>query len=300
MNLKRIVKFTAFGISTVLFKRKKAILGTIIVTDKCNLSCKHCAVKNITSKIYPYEQIQKEMEMLFRQGIRILFFCGGETFLWNDNNKTIRDLVREAKQIGFDIVNVVTNGTFPIDLPEADIILLSLDGNETHHNEIRGNTYTQIMENIRHASAKKIILYMAINKINQNDIQDVCNTAKNEQNIKAISFNFHTPYNGTEALSLTTEEKQNCCNTISQLIDEKYPVFNLKSAFPYIINNTFKAPCYQCLVVENGTQYICGRCINEQGLCEKCGYFFAAEYSLVFSGNIKVIIEMLKTYLRFI
>ena len=300
MDLRKIIKFTAFGISTILFKRKKAIVGTIIVTDACNLTCKHCVVNNNESIIYPYEQIWKEMKMLFQQGIRILFFCGGETFLWNDSNKTLRDLVIEAKRIGFDIVNVVTNGTFPIDLPEADVVLLSLDGNEKHHNEIRGDTYSLIMKNIHHASAQNLILYMALNKINQNDIQTVCDIAKNEQNIKAVSFNFHTPYQGTEMLFLTVEEKQRCCTIITQLIDKKYPVFNLKYAFPYLVNNTFKTPCYQCVVVENGEKYVCGRCINEQGLCEKCGYFFAAEYSLVFAGNIKVIIEMLKTYLRFI
>ena len=32
------------------------------------------------------------------------------------------------KGMGFLIVNVVTNGTFPLDLPEADLILLSLGG----------------------------------------------------------------------------------------------------------------------------------------------------------------------------
>ena len=53
-------------------------------------------------------------------GVRILFFCGGETFLWKDGERTLRDLVIEAKNMGFLIVNVVTNGTFPIDLPEAD------------------------------------------------------------------------------------------------------------------------------------------------------------------------------------
>jgi pyruvate-formate lyase-activating enzyme len=300
MKLNKIVKFTVFGLSTVLFKRKKAILGTIIVTDKCNLTCKHCAVNNVTSIIYPYEQIQKEMKMLYEQGIRILFFCGGETFLWKDSDKTIRDLVIEAKQTGFDIVNVVTNGTFPIDLPEADIILLSIDGNEKHHNEIRGDTYSLIMENVKNATARNIIIYTAINKINQNDIQEVSNTARDEKNIKAISFNFHTPYKGTEELCLTTEEKQKCCDIIAGLIDNQYPVFNLKSAFRYIVNNSFKTPCHQCVVVENGKEYVCGRCVNEQGLCKQCGYFFAAEYSLIFEGNIKVINEMLKVYLRYI
>ena len=41
------------------------------------------------------------MKQLYDMGIRILFFCGGETFLWEDSGKTLRDLVIEAKQMGF-------------------------------------------------------------------------------------------------------------------------------------------------------------------------------------------------------
>ena len=53
----------------------------------------------------------------------------------------MRDLTREAKKMGFLIVNIVTNGTHPIDIPEADLILVSLDGDKEHHNEIRGDSY---------------------------------------------------------------------------------------------------------------------------------------------------------------
>jgi Fe-coproporphyrin III synthase len=84
------------------------------------------------------------------------------------------------------------------------------------------------------------------------------------------------------------------------LINQGFPVFNLKSAFSYIVNNRFKTPCLQCLVVENGKEFVCGRCVEIRGLCDKCGYFFAAEYSLVFNGNVRVIVDMLKTYLKFV
>ena len=77
---------------------------------------------------YPYAQIRAEMKQLYDMGVRILFFCGGETFLWHDGDRSLRELVIEAKKMGFLIVNVVTNGTFPLELPEADLILLSLDG----------------------------------------------------------------------------------------------------------------------------------------------------------------------------
>lgn len=138
MKTTSFIKFSLFGLRTILFKRKKAILGTIILTDKCNLTCKHCSVNNVTSVIYTYDKIKNEMKDLYKQGIRILFFCGGETFLWTDGERTLRDLVVEAKAMGFAIVNVVTNGTYKLDLPEADLILLSLDGDKERHNFIRG------------------------------------------------------------------------------------------------------------------------------------------------------------------
>ena len=84
------------------------------------------------------------------------------------------------------------------------------------------------------------------------------------------------------------------------LMDEGYPIFNLRSAFPYIIDNNFPTPCYQCVVMENGELSTCGRCIHVPGLCDECGYFFAAEYALVFRGNLRVITEMLRTYTRYV
>jgi len=275
-------------------------LGTVIVTDRCNLHCKHCSVNNITAVMHPYDQIKKEMQLLYDMGVRILFFCGGETFLWKDENHNLRNLVIEAKQMGFLIVNVVTNGTFPIDLPEANLILLSLDGDKQRHNKIRGNTYDIIMNNIHNATADNICLYMAINKINKDYIRDVCLTARNTKNIRAVSFNFHTPYPDTKELALTKEEKATCCEIISQMMKEGVPIFNLKNAFPYLIENQFPTPCHQCVVIENSKLSTCGRCIEIPGLCEQCGYFFVAEYTLLFNGNLKIIFEMLRTYLKYI
>lgn len=300
MKLSSFLYFTYFGIKTILFKKREPILGTVIVTDRCNLHCKHCSVNNITTVMHPYDQVKKEMQLLYDMGVRILFFCGGETFLWKDKDHNLRNLVIEAKQMGFLIVNVVTNGTFPIDLPEANLILLSLDGDKQRHNEIRGNTYDIIMNNIHNATADNICLYMAINKINKDYIRDVCLTARNTKNIRAVSFNFHTPYPDTKELALTREEKATCCEIISQMMKEGAPIFNLKNAFPYLIENQFPTPCYQCVVIENGKLSTCGRCIEIPGLCEQCGYFFVAEYTLLFHGNLKIIFEMLRTYLKYI
>lgn len=300
MKFSSFIHFAKFGVETILFRKKLPILGTVIVTDKCNLHCKHCSVNNITAIVHPYEQVKLEMQELYDMGIRILFFCGGETFLWRDGEKSLRDLVIEAKEMGFLIVNVVTNGTYPIDLPEADLILLSLDGDREHHNEIRGNTYDTIMNNIANATAENICFYMAINQINKDCVAHVCRTARDTKNVKAVSFNFHTPYPDTRELALSREDKKKCCDTIEQMIDEGAPVFNLKSAFSYLIENKFPTPCHQCVVIENGKISTCGRCIDVPDLCSECGYFFVAEYTLLFRGNIKIIFEMLRTYLKYI
>lgn len=292
--------FALFGVKTILLNKKDPILGTVIVTDKCNLKCRHCSVNNITAVIHPYDQILREMRQLYDMGVRILFFCGGETFLWRDGDKTLRNLVIEAKQMGFLIVNVVTNGTFPIDLPEANLILLSLDGDRERHNAIRGNTYDTILENVRNATADNICFYMAINQINKGAVESVCRTVMETKNVRAVSFNFHTPYPDTRELALSKAEKAECCGVIARMMREGAPVFNLKSAFPYLIDNSFPTPCHQCVVIEDGKVSTCGRCIDVPGLCDECGYFFVAEYTLLFRGKPKILMEMLRTYLKYI
>ena len=300
MRVSSFFYFTKFGIKTILFRKKDPILGTVIVTDRCNLKCRHCSVNNITAVMYPYSQIRREMEQLYDMGVRILFFCGGETFLWRDGEHTLRNLVTEAKDMGFRIVNVVTNGTFPIDLPEADLILLSLDGDRARHNAIRGDTFDTILENVRNATADNICFYMAINQINKDAVRDVCLLAKETEHVRAVSFNFHTPYPDTRELALSREEKAACCETIARMRKAGAPVFNLPGAFPYLVENRFPTPCYQCVVMENGKLSTCGRCIAVPGLCQECGYFFVAEYTLLFRGNLRILLEMLTTYLKYI
>lgn len=300
MKLSTFTHFAKFGIKTILFKKKDPILGTVILTDKCNLECKHCSVNNISAIVHPYQKIRGQMQDLYDMGVRILFFCGGETFLWKDDDKKLRDLVIEAKDMGFLIVNVVTNGTFPLDLPEADLILLSLDGDRERHNAVRGDTYDAIMDNIAKATSDNICFYMAINQINKDAVRDVCLKARDTKNVRAVSFNFHTPYPDTKGLELSRQDKRDCCRAIEEMMEAGAPIFNLKSAFPYLIDNSFPTPCHQCLVIEDGKVSVCGRCIDVPGLCERCGYFFVAEYTLLFQGKIRIILDMMRTYLKYI
>lgn len=75
-----------------------------------------------------------------------------------DGSREVHDLVIEARKMGFLIINIVTNGTYPIDVPEAHLILLSLDGDREHHNEIRGDVFDTIQNNVDYATNVDIYL----------------------------------------------------------------------------------------------------------------------------------------------
>ena len=300
MKTRHFLSLALFGVSTILFKRQRPILGTIILTDSCNLRCKHCVVNNITQQMLSYQEIRKEMASFYQEGIRILFFCGGETLLWCEAEKNVRDLIREAKEMGFYLVNIVTNGTIDLNIPEADVIFLSLDGTQEAHNSIRGDTYDLIMQNLNQADNCNICIYMAINKLNYHDIENLCKLTKEHPKINSISFNFHTPYQGTESLRLNLEEKRTAVATIKSMMKDNMPIFNLPSALDAYLKSEWSRPCYQCIVSENNQRYLCGRCVEIDGLCRECGYLFAVEFSLLCKGNMRTIFEMLKTYLKFV
>lgn len=285
-----------FGLSTVLFRRRDPIVGSLIVTDRCNLACRHCAVANLRRVDYPFATLQQDLRRLRAQGVRILLLYGGEPLLWHDGMRTLRDVIAEARSLGFGWVGVVTNGTRGVDLPEADLVLVSLDGTREHHDAIRGRTYDRILAAIETATTPNLCLYMAVNRENVDDVEDVARLATALPAVRGVSYNLHTPYPGTEALTLDPGQRRDVCERITALIRDGYPVVNLAAALPRVADRSAPRPCPQCVVVEDGEQWTCGRCSEIPGLCEQCGFTFAAELSLLFRGDPAVLAEVVRRY----
>ncbi len=285
-----------FGLTTVLFHRRDPIIGSVIVTDRCNLACRHCAVANLRRVDYPFETLRRDLRRLYAQGVRILLLYGGEPMLWHDGERTLRDVIDEARSIGFPWVCLVTNGTRGVDLPEAHLVLVSVDGTREHHDAIRGRTYDRVLANIDAATSANLVLYMAVNRMNVDDVEYVAQLAASLPTVRGVSYNMHTPYPGTEALALSPEQRRDVCERIAALIRDGYPVLNLASALPRIADLTAPRPCPQCVLVEDGVQWTCGRCIEIPGLCDQCGFFFASELSLLFRGDRRVVLEILRRH----
>jgi len=285
-----------FGLSTLLFRRRDPIVGSLIVTDRCNLACRHCAVANLRRIDYRFPILQQDLRSLYAQGVRILLLYGGEPLLWHDGKRTLRDVIAEARAIGFYWVGIVTNGTRGLDVPAADLVLVSLDGTREHHDAIRGRTYDTVLANIATATTANLCLYMAVNQVNVDDVESVADLAVSLPAVRGVSYNLHTPYPGTEALTLSPEQRRDVCERIGGLIRRGYPVLNLASALPRIADFSAPRPCPQCVIVEDGQQWTCGRCIEIPGLCEQCGFAFASELSLLFRGEPRVVLEVLGRY----
>ncbi len=289
-----------FGMTTILFRRQDPIIGSLIVTDRCNLACRHCAVANLRRIDYPFERLQQDLRQMYAQGVRILLLYGGEPLLWHDGERRLGDVMAEARAIGFPWICLVTNGTRGLDLPAAHLVLVSVDGTREHHDAIRGRTFERVMANIHAATTPNLCLYMAVNRVNVDDVEYVAELAASLPAVRGVSYNMHTPYPGTEALTLSPDQRRDVCARIGNLIEKGYPVLNLAAALPRIADFSAPRPCRQCIIVEDGQQWTCGRCIEIPGLCEQCGFFFAAELSLLFHGQPRVVLEVLRRHRAFL
>lgn len=300
-RLSQIIQLGGRIAAQVIFGGQPPLVGTIIVTDACNLTCAHCAVHNVAGVMYSYDSIVADMKAMYAEGIRILFLCGGETTIWYDCDRTLTDLIDEAVATGFASVAVVTNGTKTLDLPNTSLVLLSLDGLRDSHDLIRGQgVFDTIMTNLELAGDTNVCVYAAINNVNHGDVGGLCRLAHNHPNIRSISFNLHTPYPGTEHLALTEDEKRQVATAILEAKHAGMPVFNLDVSLQRYLDGNWKRPCRQCIVLEGGRRWDCGRCIDVPGLCENCGYLFAIEFQQLFAGNIPAIWDALKTYRRYV
>jgi len=100
-----------------------------VVSDDCNESCIHCYAecmpstyrkgmgltiesKHEKSKKISFEKWKQLIDESYLLGCRRCQFIGGEPFLYRgENNETVLDLAEQAKDIGYEFIEIFTNGT---------------------------------------------------------------------------------------------------------------------------------------------------------------------------------------------
>jgi len=201
-------------------------LAIIDITNRCNLKCPVCfANANYAGYVYEptMEQVVGMLENLRATkpvAAQALQFSGGEPTI----RKELLDMVRKAKELGFNHVEVNTNGLrlsqdveFCKQLKEAGVstIYLQFDGlTPDVYKYIRGVDLLDIkmkaIENLREAGLDSVVLVVTLVKgVNDSQLGDIINfAAKNSDvirciNVQPVSLCGRLPPNEREKMRIT-------------------------------------------------------------------------------------------------
>jgi MoaA/NifB/PqqE/SkfB family radical SAM enzyme len=101
---------------TKILRREIPFIGGLVINEKCNLRCRQCSVSNrVGIPDLTYEEVGRGLDDFYARVIRSVFIEGGEPFLWKEGNCTLDDVIQLARNKGFLLVSIYTNGTFPIE-----------------------------------------------------------------------------------------------------------------------------------------------------------------------------------------
>ncbi len=260
--------------------------------ESCNLNCKHCGVSSRNRKNdLTIEEIRNGLELLYNKGIRLLAIIGGEPFIWKDGNNNLETVIKMAREIGFLIISVYTNGTMPLETG-GDDVFVSLDGLRETSNKLRGNIYDIVIKNIVESKHSNIIINFTINNKNKDELEEFCNFASKIKNVKGIFFFFHTPYYGIDDLFIPFEERKRIILKILEL-KNKYRILNSKSELMDVYYDRWEKPSNLCLVFANNKIYECCRSIGKKEVCKECGYMGYPEIENISKMRIEAIFSAL-------
>lgn len=143
----------------------------VCVTPNCNLSCKFCrpggeGYEQNLHDVMTYDEIIKVLKVTQEVGFDCVKFTGGEPLL----RKEINDLINDAAEIGFEDIQMVTNGTLlkekakELSKTKLTMLTVSLDGidNESYR-AMRNTDVYSTLEGIK--EARKLNIPVRINTI---------------------------------------------------------------------------------------------------------------------------------------
>jgi len=273
--MKRKIRYFLYAVNylvkTKMFRREIPFIGGLVINEKCNLNCKQCDVSNRNLPDLTYEDIKRGLRVLYDRGIRSVFIEGGEPFLWRDVGYRLEDVVKLARKIGFRLVSVYTNGTFPINV-STDSIFVSLDGLKETNNKLRGNVFDKVIQNIKESKHPNIIINFTINSVNQSEIERFCEEMGKIKQVRGIFFYFHTPYYGFDELFVNLDEKRKIIKRIIALKRKGYKIFNSLACLKGVYNDNWPRPSRLCYVYANNQLYQCCRAYGNNEACKNCGY----------------------------
>jgi MoaA/NifB/PqqE/SkfB family radical SAM enzyme len=277
-----------------LFGKTMPLIRGLVLTNRCNLRCQHCAVGERGDKDLDFAEISAAIDTYRRAGGRCLYLEGGEPFLWHDGAYTLGDIVDYAHRSGFLTVVIYTNGTIPIDTA-ADTVFVSIDGLHETHDALRGRSFDRILKNIESTRHPSLYINYTINQVNKGEIKAFCEYFDRVERVRGTFFYFHTPYCGLDSLYIEYDERRRILLEILDL-RRRYRILNSRAGLLSAYRNDWQRPLKACSVYEQGVIYECCRYAGDLELCSRCGYLSYAEIDQTLKLKPSAIVNAIKYF----
>ena len=296
--IKKIIFYLKWGFKTICLRKHIPLNSSIILTDKCNLNCRHCTVANLGYESLSISDVQKDIKTVYALGSRMIVITGGEPMIWNDDlGNTVEDVVDFANSLGFFRTVICTNGTISLE-SSADYLLVSLDGFEIDHNKIRGTVFSKVLKNITESSHRGIYINFTISSNNWKSFSESAEEILSIKNVNGILFHLFTPYTGCdESLLLEPEQRQ---NVLQKLLNFKcrHPIktFNTFAGISELRRDRWERPIWASVTINQGqiTECCCRDGIYDESVCRRCGCSPAVETWVLQQLKMTAMIENLR------
>jgi MoaA/NifB/PqqE/SkfB family radical SAM enzyme len=265
--------------TTFLLGRRRPLVVGFALTDVCNLHCVHCRVANVRRRQMPLDDVRARLADLYRRGARILYFEGGEPYLWRDGPRRLADAVGLARRLGYLRVHVYTNGTRPLDA-RPDFHWVSIDGPPEVHRAIRGAPVDATLAHLRELDGPAAVI-CTLNTRNVGALAETLRFVEEALPGRRVMFYFHTPYYGVDDLLLDRGRRIEAAEEIVGLKRRGAPVLNSVPGIRAAASGAFRRPLAYTAVVDETGEYPCCRAVGSPEVCAHCGYAACAEMELV-------------------
>jgi Fe-coproporphyrin III synthase len=271
----RLGFYIPFAWRFAVLRRPVPLVYGIVITDRCNLACRGCRVSNTGRPDMTWGQLVRTMLGAWGRGFRELYFSGGEPMLWRDGERTLKDAVNKAKQIGFFHVHVYTNGTLGLDTP-ADLIWVSMDGLPGSFEARRGNHFAEVEQAIRGEGHPGVAVIYVIDRNTASGVEPFLRWVRDTKlPVVGVMFYFHTPYYGRDELFLTAGERATIIDRLVKCIRQGLPVLNSKAGLRALKTGKWPRRTPAARVADIDGESVCCRASDEA--CADCGYAACTE-----------------------
>lgn len=256
-------------------RRVDPLIYGIAITDRCNLACQGCAVANTGRRPMTWDEISGAMRDAYRRGYRELYFSGGEPTLWHEGDRTLDELIGEARRIGFFHVHVYTNGLRGLPA-SADAVWVSMDGLPGTFELRRGDHFAQVERAVRSSGHRRVAIIYVIDRNTAPGVERFLHWVRETGfPVMGVMFYFHTPYYGYDELYLDREERAPLIDHLLDCIRRGLPVLNSGAGLRALRSGDWPRRFPVASVLDVDGESVCCRASDE--ICEDCGYAACTE-----------------------